>query len=729
MIAITYGLGLTAYGLRPVTARFASRMLLLIPVGALALVALACGPKPAPETPVTPAEISFEQKMRTILQLEDERRLQAGPPTRVSERVGVEAGAADLLPLLRDPAAAVRRRAALAAGRIRLSGAVQGLTMLLRGDQETEVRQMAAFGLGLVGDASAAEALVAALQDPEPLVQGRAAEALGLIGHQPAATPIAAMMALHVGAGVLNGIQPDDMGYPKSPAVEAVRLGAYALVRLGSYDALASALLDQTGQPRSRWWPVAYAFQRINRPPAAPVLLALLQGDGQLTRAFASRGLGVLKESKAEGALQAIAGNPGEPLAVRIQAVRALASIGGPQAADAFIKIVIAPRVDPNLQLEAVTALGQLHQRSGVDLLIDLASASWPSMRAAALTALARSDPDTFMAAISGLDPDRHWSVRAALATVLGELPRERAEAPLVAMLRDEDQRVIPAVLDALVKVKAANAVPALMARLQADDPVVRAAAARGLGALKPEGAAAALAYAVTVAERDGLYVARTAALEALAAVEPAGSRPVLRAALADKDWAVRVRAAELLRQIDPAADLAPMRPAPPPVAPELRTVDAFVAPKYSPVAYIDTAKGTIQIELAVLDAPRTVANFIALARKSFFTGVAIHRVVPDFVIQDGDPRGDGEGGPGYTIRDEINQRPYLRGTVGMALDWADTGGSQFFITHSPQPHLDGRYTVFGQVVSGMDVVDRLTQWDTIQRVRVWDGVAWIGAE
>ena len=74
---------------------------------------------------------------------------------------------------------------------------------------------------------------------------------------------------------------------------------------------------------------------------------------------------------------------------------------------------------------------------------------------------------------------------------------------------------------------------------------------------------------------------------------------------------------------------------------------------------------------------------------------------MPDFVVQDGDPRGDGEGGPGYSIRDEINQRPYLRGTVGMALDWEDTGGSQFFITHSPQPHLDARYTVFGHVVRG----------------------------
>jgi len=150
----------------------------------------------------------------------------------------------------------------------------------------------------------------------------------------------------------------------------------------------------------------------------------------------------------------------------------------------------------------------------------------------------------------------------------------------------------------------------------------------------------------------------------------------------------------------------------------------ALVVPPFSPHAFIETDKGTIEIELAVLDAPLAVGNFVTLARKGFFNGVAIHRVVPDFVIQGGDPRGDGEGGPGYTIRDEINERPYLRGIVGMALDWEDTGGSQFFITHSPQPHLDGRYTVFGHVVAGMDVVDRLVPWDVVRRVRIRDGVS-----
>jgi cyclophilin family peptidyl-prolyl cis-trans isomerase len=144
--------------------------------------------------------------------------------------------------------------------------------------------------------------------------------------------------------------------------------------------------------------------------------------------------------------------------------------------------------------------------------------------------------------------------------------------------------------------------------------------------------------------------------------------------------------------------------------------------PQYSPHAFIETAKGTVEIELAVLDAPQAAANFMALAKKGYFNGLQFHRVVPNFVIQDGDPRGDGGGGPGYTIRDELNERPYVRGAVGMALSGPDTGGSQYFIAHSPQPHLDAKYTVFGRVVNGMDVVDKIQQLDVIQRVRIWDG-------
>jgi cyclophilin family peptidyl-prolyl cis-trans isomerase len=112
------------------------------------------------------------------------------------------------------------------------------------------------------------------------------------------------------------------------------------------------------------------------------------------------------------------------------------------------------------------------------------------------------------------------------------------------------------------------------------------------------------------------------------------------------------------------------------------------------------------------------------LARAGFYNGQSFHRVVPNFVVQAGDPRGDGNGGPGYTIRCEINTRPFLRGTLGMALSGKDTGGSQFFITLLPQPHLDGGYTVFGQVTRGMEVVDRLEPGDVIREIFIWDGGA-----
>ncbi|OGF23158.1 MAG: peptidylprolyl isomerase [Candidatus Eisenbacteria bacterium RBG_19FT_COMBO_70_11] len=118
-------------------------------------------------------------------------------------------------------------------------------------------------------------------------------------------------------------------------------------------------------------------------------------------------------------------------------------------------------------------------------------------------------------------------------------------------------------------------------------------------------------------------------------------------------------------------------------------------------------------------EAPQTVKNFVRLARRGYFDGLAVHRVVPDFVIQDGDPTGTGSGGPGYTIRCEYNRLHYDEGMVGMALSGKDTGGSQWFITHSPQPHLDGRYTIFARVIRGMDVVHRVVQGDRVLRVEI----------
>jgi peptidyl-prolyl cis-trans isomerase B (cyclophilin B) len=135
--------------------------------------------------------------------------------------------------------------------------------------------------------------------------------------------------------------------------------------------------------------------------------------------------------------------------------------------------------------------------------------------------------------------------------------------------------------------------------------------------------------------------------------------------------------------------------------------------------AIIETDKGNIVLELFEKDAPKTVANFEKLIRQGFYNGLTFHRVIPDFVIQGGCPKGDGTGGPGYSIKCEINPQKHGKGALSMAHAGKDTGGSQFFITHSAQPHLDGAHTVFGKVIEGMDVVQKIRPGDVMNRLRV----------
>jgi len=623
----------------------------------------------------------------------------------------------DLLRLLTDDEARIRRRAALAVGRVGLREGVPALIPLLA-DTDPEVRQMAAFALGLLADGRAHDSLIAALVDSSPLVRGSAAEALGLIGDPSAAGAVAQMASQAIQAGPFTASgDGDDRDTPSA----AFRLALSALVRLKAYDSLASVVFDASGQVRERSWPVAFALQRLEDPRALPGLLALAVDADLYTRAFAVKGLGALGNRSAVPVILPLVSSPDRWVA--IEAIRALGRLGDPATAPALVRVIQSPKPDPTLRLEAVSALGGIAGEGVVEVLLDLVADPSPYIRAAVLRSLGQLDPETLIPVLSGLDPDPDWRVRLALATVLGTLSPEAAVARLRSMLQDTDQRVVAAVVPAFAKLRSADGTSLLMERLKVEDAVVRAAAATAIGELKPPGGASALAEAYRAAVNDTTYVARASSLSALSKYGSADAVPMLTEALQDTDWAVRVRAAALLKELDPASDTEQrIRPAPTMLSPDVYSAERLVNPVISPQVYIETDRGTIQLELAVLDAPLTVENFVTLARKGFFDGLTLHRVVPNFVVQTGDPRGDSEGGPGFTIRDELNERAYLRGTVGMALDWADTGGSQFFITHSPQPHLDAKYTVFGRVVSGMDVVDQIEPGDVMRRVRVWDG-------
>jgi peptidylprolyl isomerase/peptidyl-prolyl cis-trans isomerase B (cyclophilin B) len=129
---------------------------------------------------------------------------------------------------------------------------------------------------------------------------------------------------------------------------------------------------------------------------------------------------------------------------------------------------------------------------------------------------------------------------------------------------------------------------------------------------------------------------------------------------------------------------------------------------------------GEVRMEFFPEAAPKTVENFVTLAKKGFYNNLTFHRVVPGFVVQGGDPKGDGTGGPGYTIKAEFNQKKHVRGSVAMARSaHPDSAGCQFYITYGAQPHLDGSYTVFGQVVAGMELVDGIRQGDRMKTVTI----------
>ncbi len=711
--------------------------------GALLAVA-AAGCATAPPAPPPAPVITFEQKMAWILQLEDQRILRTPLPPPVAPPVATAKGrptpppppptsSPDLAVLVTDSEPRVRRRAALAVGRVGLPDGVAILVPLL-GDGDSDVRQMAAFALGSIGVAleegtprvhpslaPAVSPLTGALGDGDPLVRGRAAEALGQIGAREAADAIGQLAAEYGRLPTVTAMQPDDERWPASPEADAFRLALFALVRLRAYEPLAAAVLDQGGRPISTWWPVAFALQRIGDRRAGPALRQLLTTPGRYTASFAARGLGALKDPSAAPSLLPLLDTARYPLEVVVSAIRSVAALGSREAVAPLSKMVMSADIHPNLRLEAVGALGVLRSADSQPVIEELLSDPWPTLRAAALRAAAALDHEAFLLILSGLDPDPHWTVRAALAETLGSLPPETAAPRLREMLADDDKRVVAAVIGALARVRAPALTPMLLERLKDPDPAVREAAIRALGGLKAPDGQAALRAAFAAAQADASDATRIAALGALAEYGAAAA-DVLKQALADRDWAVRLRAAALLSRIDPSTDYRQaIRPAP---GHPLSTYadPQLISPSTSPHAFIDTSRGTIEIELAVLDAPQTARNFSALASKGYFNGFAFHRVVPNFVIQDGDPRGDGSGGPGYTIRDELNMRPYVRGTLGMALSGRDDAGSQFFITHSPQPHLDGRYTVFGHVVQGMDVVDRIQQGDVVERVRIWDG-------
>lgn len=671
---------------------------------ALLLGGCAATPRPAPPAPTAaPAVVSrgvdADLEGRALLLLMSDRRLFD----------------AETLGVMLSRSAATREALAVALGRI---GEPRGRSLLqgLLVDGDVAVRRAAAFALGELGDVAAAPALLRAAVDDDRECGALAVEALGKLG-----APLADVRRV---LGALVG----DEG-PQRLAPFLFRFREPAQVDVARELLLAGPLAVREG--------AAYALGREARPEGRSLLLSLLGDPGGFTRAWAARGLGEVGGVADLGALLPLVEAP-EP-GPRIQALRAAAKIlsrGTALRPDGWPAALVAALAAeaPGVRAAALEAAGPFLPDPELEARLRAAWATGePRQRELALAALVagRVADGAELVRAAATSPDRRLrraaaAAAAALAAVeaLETLDPLGSLEALEALARDPEPSVRVAVIDALGGLPGSSPALDWLAPFLADaDLTVRATALDRLAA-SPELPVERLEELVIASAADAAPDARLAGVRALAArgrSEPRETGAVIAALeplARDRERLVRRAAAEALEALG-----AP-RPEVGPVATGrdlayYREVLAQTARR--PLVELETERGSLRLRLDCPEAPLTCLSFLKLATQGYFDGLTWHRVVPDFVVQGGDPRGDGWGGPGYTLRDEINRLRYQRGAVGMALSGPDTGGSQFFVTLSPQPHLDGGYTVFGRVVAGEEVLDELRQGDRILRAREID--------
>jgi cyclophilin family peptidyl-prolyl cis-trans isomerase/HEAT repeat protein len=574
----------------------------------------------------------------------------------------------------------------------------------------------AAFAIGLIRDTSAVGDLVAWLQGS---VQEReTAVEEGILALARIGGPAAAAFLTQVLRDPRT-LRVDSLGKGRAAAVrEAWRLG-----RLAPIPELVAATEDP-----ALIGPATYGLARLRAKEAAAVFLGLARSNDAAVRQDAMRPLtkayatdAALERSTVVSTLKRGLGDadPG----VRITALRALATW-----ADTSLSVEAIPLLDDgvaNVQVTAATTLGQLGGSTAMTALTRVLESRRPwAVRREALLALARVDQLAFRAKLPDWLSSADWRDRVAGAEGLARI----APGELVLVARDQDARVVALTLQAwagALRAPEPILLSAARAHLGDDDAMVRSTSA-DIVALAAEGRdVPALTAIWGRAARDSFPDAAQSALAALLAISkgpdsasvrtfvstvPAPADPLLKV-WAEANWPELAERWGASRPIRTGRTLE-----------DYRTLarQYLVAPdatRYPRVTLEVADRGPVVVELFGPDAPLTVANFLRLVDRGYFDGIRFHRVVPNFVIQAGDPRGDGSGGPGWAIRDEINRRRYNVNVVGMALSGPDTGGSQWFITLAPQPHLDGSYTAFGRLRGGDANAQKVVQGDVIRRI------------
>ncbi|MEM7586050.1 MAG: HEAT repeat domain-containing protein [Acidobacteriota bacterium] len=594
-----------------------------------------------------------------------------------------------------------------------------------------EVRRQAALTIARIGDPRGGPVLESLLADPAVAVRRAATFGLGELGELGYAAEQALLGMVNDEDREIGRLAVEAMAKSGSSLETVVeRLIAGASDEL--FPRLLPALFRFEGDGVVRWAvqglrepsPVrkmaAYALGRNPLPAGLEALRGLLTDEDPWIRGMAARGVGRVGDRSDVERLRPLLDDPQPgPIIQTLRALRRLFDDGKAAPPEAWqprlLELMADPR--PGVRLTAIEASAAwlLDEAIG-QRLAELVTSGLRRERELALLALAEGEDPRAAILLVRLAGDRDPVLRSVAAQAAGFF---RAAEVLERLATDDDAGVRRTVLETRLAGEPPESEELVRAALEDRDPTVRATALEW-AAEHPTIEMEKVFAAMSGAWRDRIPDARINGIRALAA--RAETTPTERGAIIvlleelarDDEYLVRRRAARGLVELERD----------PPAVGGVRTrksVEVYreIIQRTARPRRLDlvTERGTLGIELACPEAPLTCLNFLQLAGQGYFEGLRFHRVVPDFVIQAGDPRGDGWGGPGYAIRDEMNLLRYRRGMVGMALSGPDTGGSQFFITLAPQPHLDGGYTIFGRIIAGEDVLDEVVQGDKILRI------------
>jgi cyclophilin family peptidyl-prolyl cis-trans isomerase len=625
-------------------------------------------------------------------------RLLAAHDARAADTAAIDVALASHVAPLR--AAAVR-----VVGLNRIASRYAALRELLRADRDTAVARDAAFALGLASDTLACQPLTAALGSMR--AGGAAAWALGELNAHcgPYAPLLTATRAPMVRAALLRA------AVKWSVFPDTVVVAAYG-----------------TARSSEERWSALYALARARRTAGGALALAAARDTNASLREIAARllALNVQGAERADAAMARLGHMLRDRSAhVRVAAVRAIASYGAaavvplaavwPRERDTNVRVTMAQSIgsvaSPDASIWATwwnadtthmvrrSLIASAWQAGAIDALqsavtTPLATDSDARVRIAMVEGAAERSADRFVRDIALRAADDDPRVRAAAVTSLAAASRDARDAAgwvriEAAARADADPGVRQAVTEARIRTALASDVAFALAMYD-----------RAVADTVSDARAAAVQVIVSAWQRDSAHFDDSSVV-------------ALRALLPPRDPQLRQRG----NVIAPLRHWAQIDTGRTSTTDYARIVRDVVAPSLAgrhAVLDLATDRGTIRIRLDGVHAPMTSDHLSALARRGYFTMMRFHRVVPAFVAQGGDPRGDGSGGPGYAIRDELHRATYRRGAVGMALAGPDTGGSQFFLTLAAQPHLDGHYTVFGQVVAGQASMDALVQGDAL---------------